>query len=54
MYVTSGVGQKLIELERSGFKCSEGDPLLKLLVDVDNYVVSKAYPKTGGGRFLPT
>ncbi|KAE8894633.1 hypothetical protein PF005_g6328 [Phytophthora fragariae] len=37
LFVSSGVGQTLIRLARSGFLCSEGDPLPLVCPDPANY-----------------
>lgn len=52
MYVSSGIGKTLIQLERSGFQCSEADPLLLLCSDPTNYEASMAYLH-GGNYALP-
>ncbi|RLN87049.1 hypothetical protein BBJ28_00014028 [Nothophytophthora sp. Chile5] len=52
LYVASGVGKSLIALERSGFQCSEGDPLLLLCPVLDKYDASMAY-LDGGNYAIP-
>ncbi|KAI9919562.1 hypothetical protein PsorP6_017708 [Peronosclerospora sorghi] len=52
LYVSSGVGRTLINLQQSGFQCTEGDPLLLLCTDPRNYELSVAYLH-GGNYALP-
>ncbi|RLN80835.1 hypothetical protein BBJ28_00013450 [Nothophytophthora sp. Chile5] len=53
LYVSSGVGRILIHLQRSGFQCSEGEPLLLLCPGPVNYEASLAYMH-GDNYALPT